>query len=144
MENPFIRWTHGRLPRFLIMLYQHKHCQRALIGTETGQNKRSFSAPKFLKAVNRLIEVLSCRYVLFSRIRKDESRWDCCVGQEAKDNGAIGNSTEHSGAATNYREDEGATGTDEGALGFRYYSQTLKPNGVDLGRFQTHLVLVTP
>lgn len=74
------------------------------------------SAPKFLKAVNRLIELLSCKYVLPSRKRKDDSRWDCCVGQEAKDNGAIANSTEHSRAATDYREDEGATGTDEAPL----------------------------
>lgn len=64
-----------------------------------------------------LIELLSCKYVLPSRKRKNDSEGEAAVGPKAKDNGAKANSTEHRGAED--EEDEGATSTEGGTSSFK-------------------------
>lgn len=56
------------------MFYQRERCQLGLKGTEVGLNKEGCGTPNILQAGNGLMELLSCKHVLTSRKRKNDSQ----------------------------------------------------------------------
>lgn len=108
-----------------------------MIGTKTGLNERKLSAPKMLKAVNELIELLSYKHVLPFKEKNDSE--GTARGPEAKDNAATAEGTE----PLRMQCTKEPQAQREGLQASTYCLQALKPNGIGPARFQTCLVLMT-